>query len=200
MSSIPISRSVGRQVHAWMLLCIMVLLGSACTNDMKDINKIVQPSQYQEEKALDVEIIYSDSAVVKVRILSPVMKRYHHNGESYDEFPTGLTVEFLNENQRVSSWLEADYALRKDKERKIYVEKNVVLYNKRKDKLETEELVWDESSEEIYTNRFVKISQPSKGDTSVGYGFKADQEFSRFEIKRRFSAIKNVENYLEGLK
>lgn len=89
--------------------------------------------------------------------------------------------------------MEADYAVRKDREKKIYVENNVVLYNKRNDKLETEALVWDEDIEEIYTSRPVKISQPSRGDTSYGHGFRADQEFTRFEIKKKFSAIKNVE-------
>lgn len=178
---------------------LLVLLSQACTNDIKDINKIVSPKQNQEETALNVVITYSDSAIVKVRIKSPKMKRYHHKGESYDEFPDGLLVEFLSPGKKVTSWLEADYALRKDKEKKIYVEKNVVLYNKQKDKLETDELVWDEEGEEVYTSRLVKISQPSKGDTSLGYGFKADQEFTRFEIKRRFSAIKNVDDLTKDL-
>jgi len=172
---------------------------SACTNDIKDVNRIVSQSQYQEEKALNVEIIYSDSAEVKVRIYSPVMIRYSDKGASYDEFPEGLKVEFLSPSKKVTSWLVADYALRKDKEKKIFVERNVVLYNKKDDKLETDELVWDEEAEEVYTSRPVKISQPTKGDTSFGYGFKADQEFSRFEIKRKFSAIKNVDELVSDL-
>lgn len=177
----------------------MILASQSCTTDIKDINKIVAPAKSQEEKAINVVITYSDSALVKVRIKSPLMKRYHHQGESYDEFPEGLLVEFLNPSKKVTSWLEADYALRKDKEKKIYVEKNVVLYNKQKDKLETDELVWDEEAEEVYTSRLVKISQPAKGDTSLGYGFKADQEFTRFEIKRKFSAIKNVNELTKDL-
>lgn len=177
----------------------LLMMTSSCTNDIKDVNNIVSSGQYQEEKALNVEIIYSDSAEVKVRIYSPVMKRYTANGASYDEFPEGLKVEFLSPSKKVTSWLVADYALRKDKEKKIYVEKNVILYNKTNDKLETDELVWDEEAEEVYTSRPVKISQPSKGDTSFGYGFKADQEFSRFEIKRKFSAIKNVDDLVSDL-
>lgn len=127
------------------------------------------------------------------------MKRYTLKNESYDEFPDGLLVEFLDNNKRVESWLEADYAIRKDKEKKIYVENNVVLYNKRNDKLETEALIWDEGLEEIYTSRPVKISQPERGDTSYGHGFRADQEFSRFEIKKKFSAIKNVEDFTKDI-
>ena len=105
----------------------------------------------------------------------------------------------MDDNQRVKSWLEADYAVRKDREQKIYMESNVQLYNKNNDKLETEALVWDEGIKEIYTSRTVKISQPSRGDTSLGHGFKADQEFTRFEIKRKFSAIKNVDDLTKDL-
>jgi len=177
----------------WIIPLGFILFLFACTNNIKDVNNIATTKKAKAEVASNVEILYSDSAVVKVRILSPTMKRYKHKGESYDEFTDGLKVEFLDERKKVTSWLEADYALRKDREKKIFVEKNVILYNKHNDKLETDELVWDESAKEVYTSRPVKISQPSKGDTSFGYGFKADQEFTRFEIKRKFSAIKNVE-------
>jgi len=171
----------------------------SCTNDIKDVNNISTNRASLSEIARDVEILYSDSAVVKVRIKSPTLKRYTVKGETYDEFPDGLLVEFMDDNQRVKSWLEADYAVRKDREQKIYMESNVQLYNKNNDKLETEALVWDEGIKEIYTSRTVKISQPSRGDTSLGHGFKADQEFTRFEIKRKFSAIKNVDDLTKDL-
>lgn len=175
-------------------IALVSLMGiAACTTDIKDINNLVEQNKNLPDIGTNIEMLYSDSALVKVRILSPTMKRYTLDGQSIDEFTDGLKVEFLNENKRVTSWLEADYALRKDNEKKVYVERNVILYNKNNDKLETDELVWDEEAEEVYTSRPVKISQPSRGDTSFGYGFKADQEFTRFEIKRKFSAIKNVE-------
>ena len=175
-------------------ILILLLGAAACTNNVSEVDKIISPSELQVETAKNVEILYSDSAVVRVKIESPVMKRYKDRGDSYDEFPDGLRVEFLDESKRPRSWLEADYAVRKEAENKIFVKQNVVLYNSRDDKLETDELVWDEENEEIYTNKPVKITQPSVGDTSFGFGFKADQEFTRFEIKRKFSGIKNIED------
>jgi len=165
----------------------------ACSNDMSEVNKMLPHENLKVETATNVEILYSDSAIVKVRITSDLMKRYLHHGESYDEFPNGLLVEFLDEHKRVKSWLESDYAIRKDAEKKIFVKDNVVLFNSNNDKLETYELVWDENTEEVYTDKPIKITQPSIGDTSFGFGFKADQEFTRFEIKRKFSGIKNIE-------
>jgi len=185
-----------KAIFLW--LSLIIILGS-CTNDIKEVNKITTNDDSLSEIAKEVEILYSDSAVVKVKIKSPTLKRYTVKGESYDEFPDGLLVEFLDDNQRIKSWLEADYGVRKDREKKIYLETNVILYNKNNDKLETEALVWDEGIKEIYTSRTVKISQPSRGDTSLGHGFRADQEFTRFEIKRKFSAIKNVDDLTKDL-
>ncbi len=174
-----------------LFVIIFSLVIIACSRDNQNNNILNNKEELLTEIARDVEILYSDSAEVKVRILAPTMKRYSLKKESYDEFPDGLKVEFLNQNKQPTSWLIADYAIRKDKEKKIYVESNVILHNKQNDKLITEALVWDEGEEEIYTTRPVKISQPSKGDTLYGHGFKADQEFTRFEIKKQFSAIKN---------
>jgi len=166
---------------------------------MDEVNNILPNSDLKVETAKKVEILYSDSAEVKVRIISDIMKRYYNKGGAIDEFPEGILVEFLDNNKNVSSWLVADYAIRKDKEKKFYVKENVMLFNKRQDKLQTDELIWNEELEEIYTNKPVKITQPQTGDTSFGFGFKADQEFTRFEISRRFSGIKNIESLSEEL-
>lgn len=177
----------------------LILLFIACSsNNKEEIKKIVSTNNASVEIAKDVEILYSDSAVVKVRIKSPTLKRYREQGESFDEFPDGLLVEFLDNNKRVKSWMKADYALKKENEKKIFVKDNVELYNHKKDKLLTDELIWDEANEEIYTYKYVKIIQPSKGDTSWGIRFRADQEFTRFEMDN-YSAIKNVENLAKGL-
>ena len=178
-----------------LIIISLLFVFFACTNDIKDVKKIVEDKDLKVEIAYDVKILYSDSAKVKVRITSPTLKRYSSHGDTYDEFPDGLLVEFLDDNKRVKSWLEAEYAIRKDRDKKIYVENNVVLFNKKEDKLMTDELIWDEANEELYTNKPVKIAQPSVGDTSFGFGFKADQSFTRFEIHRKFSSIKNVDEF-----
>ncbi len=180
------------------LFSSLIIFLLACSTDKIDIYKLVDNNSVTKEVAKNVVIFYSDSAVVKVKIKSPTLIRYFDQGEYYDEFPDGLLVEFLDPNKKVTSWLEADYALRKDIEQKIFVKENVRLFNKNNDELITTELVWDEENEEIYTYKPVKINEPSKGDTSLGIGFRADQEFTKFIIKN-YVASKNVEKYKAGL-
>ena len=174
-------------------MAIFLALLNSCTNNSAELKSVLPDKNMKVEYAENVEILYSDSAAVKVRITSPILKRYTARGQQYDEFPEGLVVEFLDERKNPRSWLEAEYALRKQHDKKIYVEKNVKLFNKKNDQLLTDELIWDEETEELYTSKPVKIAQPAIGDTSFGFGFRADQEFTRFEIERRFSAIKNIE-------
>jgi LPS export ABC transporter protein LptC len=176
-----------------------ILFVLACTNEPKELRAVLPKHDMKIEIAEDVTILYSDSAIVRVRITSPALKRYESRGENYDEFPQGLLVEFLDDRKKPKSWLKADYAIRKENAKKIFVEDNVVLYNKRNDQLMTSELIWDENAEELYTSKAVKIAQPAQGDTIFGFGFKADQEFTRFEIQRRFSAIKNVDELTSEL-
>lgn len=182
------------------LILLLFFLSSCAENNRQSVSKISSSDDVTVEIAKDVEILYSDSAQIKVRIISPTLKRYRDQGEVYDEFPDGLNVEFMDNNQRVKSWLTAEYALRKENEKKIFIQNNVELYNKNKDELLTEELIWDEGNEEIYTNKLVKIRQPSRGDTSLGIGFRADQEFTEFEISRKFSAIKNIDDMAKDFK
>jgi len=147
---------------------IFLLFLISCSNNLEEVEALMGEQNLNKEIATDVQILYSDSSYVKVIIESPLMIRYVGRDENIDEFPEGLHVSFLDENGREKSWMDAKYAIRKEKDGKIYAEKDVVVYNSRKDKLRTAEIVWDEQNEIIYTERPVKIMQPSRGDTKLG--------------------------------
>lgn len=173
---------------------------SACVTDIEKVNAITQEVQTSIERATDVEILYSDSAQLKVKVSGPTMLRYIDRDNPKEEFPDGVHVEFFNEKGRVISWLDADYAIRNSKESNIITRQNVNLYNSDNEKLETWELIWDEKDDRVYTDRFVMISQPEKGDTSYGYGFEAQNDFTRFEIKKNSGKmnISELERELQG--
>ena len=58
--------------------------------------------------------------------------------------------------------------------------KNVVVVNEKGEQLNTENLVWDEKSEKLLSNEFVKIT--SKDEIIYGTGFEANQNFSKYKI------------------
>jgi len=181
------------------ILCILLLF-SGCTNEVDEIDQLLQ-EKYQAniERGKNIRIIYSDSASVKVIIHAPVMERNISLSESKDEFPKGILVEFLGPNKQVYSWLKANSAVRNEKESKVTARGSVEFYNDKNEKLETPELIWDEKEKIIYTDKLVRITQSEKGDTTYGFGFKANQDFTRFEIKKKVQGKVNVSSFVKAI-
>lgn len=161
-------------------LLLVSLFG--CSNSKQEIQAMFPSKTAQAEWAYEGYILYSDSAQLKVRVDYDVLKKYKVSNEDVTEFPKGMFVTFFDLNGRPSSFLSAKYAIRKDRNKEMISRDSVVLYNQEGDKLETSELIWDEKNEQIYTDKYVRISQSMRGDTSYGYGFRAKQDFSTYEI------------------
>lgn len=178
------------------LLCIQYL---ACSNEIKEIDSFINERiRTQVETGKNIRIIYSDSALVRVIVHAPVMERYTSFTEPKDEFPKGILVEFLDVNKKVFSWLKADMAVRDELKKKIIAKGNVEFYNDRQEKLETPELIWDEQEKIIYTDKLVRITQAEKGDTTYGFGFRANQDLSRFEIRKKVQGKVNTTGIIDA--
>lgn len=167
----------------YLLLLFSILNILSCDNSLAEIREFSQKNVSPQEITTDIELLYSDSAIVKVRIKSPKLIRQKINSELKEIFPDGLHVEFLSENGSVSSYMDASFATRIERKGTIIAEDSVVVYNRHNDKLETPKLIWNEFDQTMTTSRFVRITRPKQGDTIYGYGLTTDQEFSRFELK-----------------
>jgi len=169
------------------IIANVILFISSCSGDTTRIDQLFTESVTEQEIVTDVKILYSDSAQVRLAVESPKLIRQQVDKKPVEFFPEGLYVEFYHNGFQPQTWLEADKGTRFPDEKRIILEGHVRLYNKKQDKLETAELIWDEEKQEIRTEKFVRITQPEKGDTTYGFGFISDQQFNRFEIKRKFS-------------
>jgi LPS export ABC transporter protein LptC len=157
-----------------------MIFGISCVNDLGEVDRLLDPEAGRTEWAKDVEIIYSDSVAVKVRITSPLLVRNLDQITPYDEFPDGVFVEFFDSNQNISSTLSAKYGIRYPRTKKIIVRDSVVLQNIQREQLETSELIWDENNKVVQTDKFVKITKPE--EIIFAYGFRANQDFSEYEL------------------
>jgi LPS export ABC transporter protein LptC len=134
------------------------------------------------EVADSVEILYSDSAVVRVRITAPLLFNYSDDKNPRREFPNGILVEFFDEGKRIQSRLTAKRAVQYDKTNKFVVEDSVVIRSIKNELMETEGLTWDESTQRIFTNRFITIT--TETEKIQGYGFESDYDFQNWELKK----------------
>lgn len=161
------------------LLVLFTGVLSSCENDIEKVTLITSKKSQAVETSADLQILYSDSSRVKVKINTPVLNRY--SGEKpLTEMPKGLHVEFYDELMQVTSTLTANFALRHDNEGLMEARNNVVVVNKKGEKLNTEHLVWNEKTAKIYSDEFVKITTPDK--IILGDGFEANQDFTNYKI------------------
>ncbi|MDP4266323.1 MAG: LPS export ABC transporter periplasmic protein LptC [Bacteroidota bacterium] len=156
-------------------------LFSSCENDIKVVNKITSKDPSPVQTTTNMEAIYSDSAKVKFRLTSPLVRK--HMGENpYLEFPKGIKVWFYDPNLNVTSSISANWALSHDKERYVEAKNDVVVINAKGEKLNTEHLFWDEKKEKITSDVFVKIT--TAREILIGDGLESDQTFTKYVIKK----------------
>lgn len=161
------------------VLFAVVLL--SCQNDMQTINQVAAVNTLPSEVMKDAEILYSDSAKVKMKLIAKVLNRYA--GEKpYIEMPNGLQMFFYDDSMKVNSQMKGDYGIRYEQEGKMEAKRNVEVINIKGEKLNTEHLIWDESKDSIYTKAFVKIT--TKDEVIFGNGLESNQDFTKYRIKK----------------
>jgi LPS export ABC transporter protein LptC len=164
----------------------------ACQNDLEDVARIELQSEAGIERAEDIEIYYSDSAIVRFKIKSPLMLYYMDIKNPRREFPKGITADFFDYNQQPSSQLSARYAIQTELNQKILLRDSVVIWNNKQERLETEELLCDERAQMIHSEKFVKIQTPTY--TMFGYGLHYNLETTDWTLDKVSGTILTNKN------
>jgi LPS export ABC transporter protein LptC len=161
------------------LFIAMLMFFAACKNEPTD-TLVVNRDQLGIERGKDVEIIYSDSARIKVRVTGPTMLYYTDRNDPKQVFPDGTKTYFYDEHQLEMGVLSGKYAIRDERKRQVIVREDVVWESKTDGRLETSELIWDEATNIIKSTKFTKIIRQK--ETITGYNFQTDDKLSRWQI------------------
>ena len=156
-------------------------LFQSCVVDQADLSRYMQSKIANVEEARNIDVVYTDSSYTVFILKSPLSRRIFLKQSIKEEFPEGIEVTFYDRTNQPRSWLTSDYAIRDQANRTITVQKNVVLRNDKGERMDGPELIWDEKSKEIYTDRFVRITR-ADGSIVYSYGFKSNERFTRYEL------------------
>jgi LPS export ABC transporter protein LptC len=127
----------------------------------------------------NAEIIHSDSAKIKGKLITPVLYEFENEDR---ELPNGGYVEFYDEFGEISATLKADYGYYTKLDDQWEIEGNVVLENvQNKESLNTEQLYWNPTTGMVNTEKFVRIER--EDEILTGMGLTARQDFSDYNIK-----------------
>jgi LPS export ABC transporter protein LptC len=177
-----------RTLKASFLFCISgLLLFASCENDLKDVERIsANKVSVPVDKSTDVTAIYSDSAVVKGKLITPLLNQY--KTKNYSEMPKGLTLIFYDKDLVESTRITADYGIRYENEKRVELRKNVVVTTSKGDVYKSEELIWDEAKHEVYSNQLIHVTRLDGTDV-IGSSFRSDENFNNPIIENMHGPI-----------
>ena len=153
-----------------------------CSNSKSDMAVFSPTEDLPAERQKNLELVYSDSAIARMRLRAEEALNYPQLKRPKLEFPKGIDVRFYNASGLEDSHLRSDYAVRYPGELRWEATGNVVVTNRKGEKLETEHLVWDEKNERIFSEVFVRMTTAK--NIILGEGFEADQNFTQYEISK----------------
>ena len=170
---------------------------SGCENNIEKIKAFSSSENLPVLEATNFETLYTDSGEVRFFLKAPKLLRFETEGEPYVEFPEGIELIKYDNHQNIVSGITAEYAKQFVDEKKWEAKNNVIATNAKGDTLKTEHLIWEEKTEEIYTEEYVKIIRSDQIIT--GIGFHSDQSLENWRIKDpRGTIYVDVENKPEN--
>ena len=178
-------------ISTYYLLCLFTtMVMPSCINDLKKIDEIASIKDIGAELGKNVEVVVTNNGIMSVKIIATETKR-HMEGTPYTEFPRGIKAYTYNSDLEIESSMTAKYATIHEKGGKIEVmnaKNDVVVVNLKGEKLNTEELMWNQIEKKIYATGFVRITTPD--EIIYGNGLEAKEDFSEYTIKKVTGKVK----------
>ena len=170
---------------------VLVTILSSCANDIETIKKFIDTELEPDMMGEKVEVLYSDSARLLMKLTSPLFKQFTLASEQRREFPQGLHVWFYEKTGELKAELTANWA-KQDMATDIWeARSNVVLINSEGQKLETEQLFFDRSKGEVYSEQYTKLTKDGSYE-GAGESFWAKQDFSEYKFFNKSGMAKTV--------
>ena len=166
------------------ILYLITLFFSACNDD--DLKRAATISSKKvtlsKDRSTEVQIIFSDSAIVKAKGLAPILDQVNPSvGSKYQEMPSGVKITFYDPLQKITGTLVSEYAIRKETEQLTIFKKHVVVV---RDGLtfNTEELTWDQRKHMFFSPQGI-VTKPD-GTVLNAINFSAPEDFSILDFEQ----------------
>ncbi|MBL7952580.1 MAG: LPS export ABC transporter periplasmic protein LptC [Flavobacteriales bacterium] len=171
--------SAGRFVRA-VTPCLLAAFLS-CKNDLDRVAAIEVASASPDRITHNAEYFYTDSGHVRNRLRAGRIDEWA-TGPARRELSDGLELVFFDEEGVQQSVLTARRGRILEKEKRMEVYEQVVFVNVKGERLETEQLTWEQDSGRVFTEKAVRVQRGP--DVIHGMGLDAAEDFSHYVIHR----------------
>ncbi|MDB5239880.1 MAG: export transporter periplasmic protein LptC [Spirosoma sp.] len=189
-----INRFAVQQKSLWQIACSSLLFFcfSIALLSCEEPKQTKKPVSYTGpiEEINDVKLLYSEAALLKVKLTTPKQFRYANDDRKY---PKPVSIIFYGERGEEMTTLRSDSG-RYNKAKNLYtLLGNVVVVDKLKQqKVLSPELNWNPVTKKVFTNKRVVVLSQTTGEKLYGTGLDANQNFTNYSV-RNPSGIFNAE-------
>ena len=92
------------------VLALGTVMLFSCKTNMKDVDAIGNRNGMPEMSGENVELFYSDSALLKYKVITPLYNKYNQDDKKYDEFPKGIHAELYEKDGSMVGSITSKYA------------------------------------------------------------------------------------------
>lgn len=154
----------------------------SCENDIPMVMAVTNSKAFPDVEGFGMEILYSDSAKLKARVLAPEIDMFETVSRPYTEFPKGIHVYLYSDSGKVTGEIMSKYAIYNKTTEIWEARNNVVGYSPKGDKLNTEQLFWNMRQKKFYSTKFSVITSPDGNQQNSEGGFVSNEDFSHYKF------------------
>jgi LPS export ABC transporter protein LptC len=156
------------------LIAIVAIASVSCESNFKDVQKMGFSEFSPSGEADNFNLKYTDSGRITSVLISPKMLDFATVEYPFTEFPKGVDVTLYDKNGK-RTFVRAEYAVTYKRTDIIDLQGNVTITNEAGQKMETEQLYYDQKNQWFFTEKRFKFTDP-KG-ISFGQGIDFSKDF-----------------------
>ena len=164
-------------------MVMFILLSVACSGRKKIVGEaITERDSLPIMETKGVSTLISDSGTIRYRLQADDWRVCDKKKPPYWAFEEGVYLETFDTLFQMEANIKADTAYYYEKQKLWKLMGNVVIRNLKGEKFNTELLYWDQNTEKVYSDRFIRIEQPDRIIT--GRGFDSNQQMTKYTIHK----------------
>ncbi len=170
------------------VLCLVGLMG--CIENDPTAQRLLNPKEenLNAVESFGVQYIFSDSADINMQLQAGHLVEQDlldenggKIGHSVHFFDEGVAIYLYDQNMKAHTTVKSDSAVLNQRTGMLRLAGDVVMINRRNERMETQELIWNRNVDSIYTEKRVEIQTPDK--LIIGRrGLRANATFTSYEI------------------
>lgn len=177
------TKQYGITTTVLVVVMLQFLLAVSCGKEKKEVVEVAfDPETTYTMRATDVASLISDSGLTRYRINAKLWLMFDKAKEPFWSFPQGIYVEKFDTLFQTEASIKADTAYYFTKKGLWHLIGNVDVESLKGEHFETSELFWNQKTERVYSNKYIRIEQAEKVIT--GYGFESNQNMTQYRIFR----------------